>query len=621
MIHRLDENTIQKIAAGEVIENPSSVIKELVENSIDAKADFIRVEITKGGKEEIRVFDNGIGILEEDLPLAFERHATSKITSFEDLYSSLSLGFRGEALASIAAVARVEARSKTDKATIGSEIILENSKVMDKKMVAMERGTSIRVKDIFYNLPVRRKFLKSDQAEANRITSLMYCLAIGQPNISFEYIKDSRRVFMSHKNRSFDENLLTLFGFSYHDSLLEMQGESENFKISGRIGNNSFYRGNRKMQFIYVNGRYVEDTAIVERIEKIYRSIIPNGRFPAFQLFIETDPSNIEINIHPNKQKIEFHQQDELLDCIESEVRRLLFQKPQIVKANLPIEEKDDIQTSYQKIIDQYSWKGTDYSWSIDKDKNKEKDEENIEESPESSLNPPLDDDLIELVFEEEGNKQEEEKEDPFRSMDQESLEQLDFEPIDEIEYLTVFFKTYLVFYQANKDAIILMDQHAGHERINYEIFFDRLKKEKKVSQLLLVPKRIALRADQMSLLEKRRDLLEKIGYVFSIFSDTEILLREVPSLFDQAKDEDLFLQILDLSIDYIEDSDLFIEKVAQKACKASVKQGDSLTPSDAIELYKRLLECEYPYSCPHGRPTMLSFKKSDFEKLFARSL
>ena len=286
-IKLLNEDTIQKIAAGEVIERPASIVKELVENSIDAKSTNITVEIEKGGKTFIKVSDNGSGIEESDIELAFKRHSTSKLINFEDLYSIYSLGFRGEALASILSVAKIKIISKTKEAKSGTMAIFEDGKIIEKKAFGMNTGTTISVQDIFYNVPVRKKFLKSDITEGNSITNLMYKLAVGNLGIRIKYIKDSKVIFETNEKNSLRENLFTLFGNEMVENLEEFNIKNNLYNIYGYVSNNLYYRANRHLEYLYVNGRYVLNDFIRDSIEESYKHIIPNGRFPVYFLFIK----------------------------------------------------------------------------------------------------------------------------------------------------------------------------------------------------------------------------------------------------------------------------------------------------------------------------------------------
>lgn len=313
----LDEFTIQKIAAGEIIERPSSVIKELIENSLDAKSSSITIEITNGGKNYIRVTDNGDGFAEDDLKIAFKRHSTSKLANIEDLYKIMSFGFRGEALASISAVSKMEVLTRTKNSLTGLQAFVENGEVKKIRPIGCPKGTTIIVRDLFYNLPVRENFLKSDTVEANNISDTIYRLALGNNGISFKYIKDNKVVFNISKNNDLISNVYILLGKEFSENLIDINYRSSDFDIFGYISNNTFYRSNRSHQYLYVNKRYVKNHFISNLIENKYKSIIPINRYPVFIIFIDINPLLIDVNIHPTKQEIKFTNQNEIGQVLE----------------------------------------------------------------------------------------------------------------------------------------------------------------------------------------------------------------------------------------------------------------------------------------------------------------
>ena len=324
-IKLLSEDTIQKIAAGEVVENPYSVIKELVENSIDSGATSIKVEIKNAGKKEIMISDNGCGIEENDIELAFTKHATSKLNNFEDIYSILSYGFRGEALASISAISKVDINTRTKNTEYGIHCFLENNKIIRKNKIGMNPGTTIYIRDLFYNVPIRKKFLKSDAYENSIITTLMNSFALSNQNISFKFIKDSKIVFETSGKDKLIDNIKYIFKDDLYKNLIAVDIDDSDYKIYGFISNNHFYKGSRNSQFLFVNGRYIFDEKIRNIIEKSISTLIPKGKFPAFILFIEVKPNLIDINVHPNKRKIKFIFEDKLINLLNNNITDILL--------------------------------------------------------------------------------------------------------------------------------------------------------------------------------------------------------------------------------------------------------------------------------------------------------
>ncbi len=633
MIHLLDESTIEKIAAGEVIERPVSVVKELIENSIDAGAKNISLEIIDGGKQSIIVTDDGSGIEKEDLDLAFTRHATSKILDFSDLFKIRSMGFRGEALPSIAACSKLTARSRTKNMEEGIELVFEGGRKVSQMPVVMSVGTQMKVEDLFVNLPVRRKFLSSGSAEGGRISKLMYNLAVGNPGISLRYTREGKRIFQTSGKTQPEENLLLLFGSAYYESILKIQGESDNYKIKGMVSNNTYYRGNRQMQHIFLNGRLIEDDQIRDRIEECYKSIIPNGRYPAFQIFIETDPANLDINIHPNKKKVSYFGADELLDLLSYEIERKLYESSTIPGEKYQ-EKRPGLlmdltsEESYKEILDTYS-KPVEEGQKQNISGSNEF--ENISFTDESD-NGAFDDNgtfeyedfgsnYLNTIIDKEKNDKPYDMNKVTSKVSESGAKGL-LPDYDSLNFIGIVFKTYIIFEDVKEERLLIFDQHAAHERINYEKFLTKLKKSSSDSQKLLDNERILL--DDMSLdkFKSREDMLKKLGFTFEIQNDGDIYISGVPAYLDADEYRQILYDILDLDMENkdVYSLDRFIENCAMKACKASVKQGDRLDINEVRALYESLKECQYPLSCPHGRPTFIFTGKRDLENRFMRN-
>ncbi|WP_066923979.1 DNA mismatch repair endonuclease MutL [Murdochiella massiliensis] len=635
MIRQLDEETIKRIAAGEVIERPVSVVKELVENAVDAGADEIQVQIRDGGKSLISVTDNGSGIAKEEIETAFLPHATSKISSFSDLYRLHSLGFRGEALASIVAVADVEAQSKTAEETTGIALRYAEGKLVERKTVAMGTGTRIVVSNLFSHIPVRRTFLKSDVAESNAISRFLYTMAIGHPEIAFRFYRDEKRILQTGKQQTLEETLLVLYGRSYQDAIVPVQGEGK-YRLSGVIGNNTYYRANRQMQFLFVNGRAIMADVIRESVESCYRSLIPNGRYPAFQLFLETNPENIDVNIHPNKMTIQFTESDKLQEMIRQTVQEALHRKPSI-----PGEEEKDLfstpEESYRRIIEQYAWptKSVDSAEMLSK---KEplfpQQEERMEKKHTDSTVDENKDSRKEtqeftLSSDESAFLVQEKKRSLFSSDEEDQREQSSFLSSHEedgllpafsaLRYLGSLFRVYLLFEERGRDALLIVDQHAAHERVNYERFLKQATAGTIVQQRLLKPIILSLTDEQEAAYSSRHEALIGLGFDLASFGEGRVVLRAVPTLFRSANDAQLLLDLLDMPVDHADEYDLLLDQMAMKACKASVKQGDRLSDAEVASLYDQLSSCRYPLTCPHGRPTVIRREKKDFEKWFMR--
>lgn len=625
-IKLLDNNTIQKIAAGEVIEKPASIVKELVENSIDAGSKNISIEIKNGGIDEIRISDDGFGINPEDVELAFTRHATSKIEDFNDLYKIYSMGFRGEALASILAAADVEIRTKTEQDALGTKIVYMDSKIVSKSNVAMNTGTIITVSDLFKQIPVRKKFLRSNIAEANSINDLVSKLAIGNPDISIKYIRDSKIIFHTLLSDDYLTTVSKVFGTGLSESLIEINGSTDDYKYTGFISDNSYYRGNRALQYIYVNNRYIEEKEISRHIEKLYRHLIPNGKFPAFQLFIETNPENIDVNIHPNKQVIRFNKLDELLQNLEQTIKKSLVPRHlrQVKLANQKVEVKElyseTTSSKYEDLLNKYKSEPQIKNNIIDEIKEEAVSHKHIEDleleveelfidvvdNTETSIESELEVEFMEQVIEDDS------------SISDDNLTVID--ELSNLSYKGSIYNTYLLFEDLNSNSLIIMDQHAAHERVLFEKLLEDTHNNSVDSQMLVEPLIIDITSTDMELVENFSDDFRKFGFTIEPLSANSIVIREVPVLLNDTNYKRLFIDILD-SIRYEKNanSEYILETIIKSSCKAAIKSGDKLSNDEVDELIKKLLDCNNPLTCPHGRPTYIIFDKNHLEKEFLR--
>lgn len=590
-IIKLDNETIEKIAAGEVIESPLSIIKELVENSMDAGSKNITVEIKNGGKTFIRVTDDGIGIDRDEIDLAFEKHATSKIRKFDDLYSITSLGFRGEALPSIAAVSKVVAISKTEESPIGTKLDLTGKETI-KTSIATNKGTSIIVKDLFYNIPARRKFLKSDIAESNKISKLMYAFAIGYKDISFKFIKDNRIEFQSNPNLELKLRISDLLDNLLEENLLNIKAKNNSYRIEGEIGLSSYYRGNRSMQYIFVNDRLIEDEEITKTIEYQYQGLIPQGRFPAFFIFIYTDPKNIDVNIHPNKKQVKYSYEDELLELISENVKKLLKSKLEINSINIKEDKKDEYLdfTDYKAILEKYS----PAEMLVNEDA-KSYDDKNDNNDFFKTENP--------LTYEFSTENNIKENENSF------------LEDIRIPTYKASIFKRYSIF--EDKDKLYILDHRRAEEKIKMSQFISEFRNKEVVSQLLLNPIKINLNKIDIDRFEEKKDIFERLGFDIELISSSSLIIRQIPFIFNVPEDDKFFYEILDLTDGF--NNGLLANKLRHLVRSLSFRKGYDINENEAIELYKNLLNEENPYKTYDGKPTIISLEDKDLEKYFER--
>lgn len=635
-IKLLNDDTIQKIAAGEVVERPSSIIKELVENSIDAGANEISVSINKGGKDFIKVTDNGCGIEKDQAQLAFARHATSKIQDFDDLYKIFSMGFRGEALASIVAVARVNFYSKTQDDASGINLIYDNNKLIEKKSVAMNRGTIIEVTNLFEYIPVRKKFLGSDIAEGNKITAMMYSFAIANTGVSISYTRDDRLIFATNKNNTLLENLRILFGKDYVDNVIHISNDSSLYKISGYISNNMFYKGNRSMQYIFVNGRYIDNSELTSHIESQYHTIIPNGRFPAFQIFIKTDPKNIDINISPNKQKIKFNFADELFENIKTTVLEAIIESQKIKE--IILEKKENIKPNF------YDLKDDKYKQVLDNIKppkwtkleNKadlfEEDEESFQvfdKDLDTSTHfeiIDLDDDKDEkqnlpnssypdeeYIFDDSLSKI---NNNDNNSEDNSFINEDNYILGEKYTYLTTIFNKYLLYknnYENNN--LLIINQRAAKDRLIYDRLSNSINEKKLVTTDLLVPIIIELSPRDYTKYIDNIQVFKNLGYEIDDFGANTIAIRSLPYIIDTPTNKAFFMDILD-EIEKNISVEKILEIFKKRALVLSSNKAKFYTETEAMLLLDELENSSNKFSTAHGSKIQYNLSLEEFERI-----
>ena len=621
-INLLDKAVSDKIAAGEVIERPVSIVKELVENSIDAGASSIVVEIKKGGHDYIRVTDNGSGIEKNEIEKAFIRHATSKISSETDLENLITLGFRGEALASIAAVTRMEVVSKTSDEKTGIKLTIHAGEIISKSSIGCPDGTTMIIRDLFYNTPARLKFMKSESSDTSQITSFMSNIAIGFPKISFRYIVNGKIVFTTDGSGELNNSIMQVYNHNDFTNLIEINDEIPGLKISGLVSRPSINRNTRKMQIYLVNGRVIESKVIDEGIEKGYRERLFEGRFPIAFLLLELDPKAIDVNIHPNKKVIKFDDEKRVKDFIADTIHSAITSADSMPR---PISEN----TLSEKIIDQTL---VNISNSVQSDmENSDASQDDyfvdIYSKPEHDSTKQM---SLASILREENIA----RENSYNSIEQEKaqereqiLSNFDMEHTDEIpwEYLKpigIVFATYIL--ATDNLYFYIIDQHAAHERIYYEKFVTSYLEEGhsgSTTQLLAVGIVIDLTPQEESLIENKMSILQSLGFDIESFGPSSVIIRGVPDFMDMDEAESFAKNV-------IEDSDenadvrnqVAIDKLITKSCKSAVKANDYLTDEEVSSLLSALRNCKNPYSCPHGRPTIIKFSKYEMERMFKRA-
>lgn len=614
----LTQDTIDKIAAGEVVERPCSVVKELVENAIDAKATAITIEIKEGGIRFIRISDNGCGIDKSEVPLAFLRHSTSKIRSVEDLLSVSSLGFRGEALSSIAAVSRVELITKTPNSLTGVRYQIEGSKEITFDEIGAPDGTTFLVKDLFYNTPARKKFLKSAQTEGSYIADMVEKLALSHPDISFKFIQNNQTKLHTSGNGNIKDLIYHVFGREISNAILPVSIENELFSLSGYIGKPVITRGNRNYEIYFINGRYVKSNLLSKAIEEAYKSYLMQHQYPFCVLYFRFHGENLDVNVHPTKMELRFDHNQEVYQYLCNGLYDLLSQKEMIPEVPVSEEKKE---TSFLR----------EYKEAI----------------PEPFETRRLNQTRVqESVFSPSQMKQIQsavKKDSPYevkypshtishvaeQTSYSTSYENITLESLDK-EFLTkdakkkhriigALFKTYwLVEYE---DKLFIVDQHAAHEKVLYERTMATLKTKDFTSQVISPPIILTLDSNESLMLEKYKDQITKMGYEVENFGGKEYMISAIPANIFQVDMKDLFIEMLDdfSNLTGKETPELILEKVASMSCKAAVKGNQNLSFSEFDALVEELLTLENPYNCPHGRPTIISMTKYEIEKKFKR--
>lgn len=610
----LNQETIDKIAAGEVVERPCSVVKELVENAIDAGSTAITVEIKEGGISFIRITDNGCGIERDQVAVAFYRHSTSKIRSAEDLLTVKSLGFRGEALSSISAVARVELITKTYDELTGTRYVIEGSKELSNEEIGAPDGTTFIVKDLFYNVPARRKFLKTAQTEGSYISDMVEKLALSHPDISFKFINNNQTKLHTSGNGNRKDIIYHIFGREISSSLLEVKHECEFFKVEGFIGKPVITRGNRNYENYFINGRYVKSNILSRAIEEAYKNFLMQHQYP-FTVLYFTFFSELDVNVHPTKMELRFDNNNEIYVELCDTIYAILSHKemiPEVPVDSTPApkkivhEYKEPIPEPFEKrrINEVRAAESRSvYGQSVTSAAKDYSATEPAAKAPETSTSY----EPAQVVT---GTQQ------TLGDYDKVFLTESAKKQFSIIGQL---FKTYWLI--EFEDKLYIIDQHAAHEKVLYEKTMARLANKDFTSQRISPPIVMTLDARESEMLEKYRPQIEQFGYEVEHFGGKEYMISAIPDNLFNIDMKDLFIEMLDdfSNATGRQTPDIITEKVASMSCKAAVKGNDKLTLSEINELIDELLALDNPYNCPHGRPTIISMSKYEIEKKFKR--
>lgn len=618
-IQVLDQNTINKIAAGEVIERPASVVKELLENAIDARATAVTVEIRDGGISFIRVTDNGCGIPKEELPVAFLRHSTSKIQSVEDLFTVSSLGFRGEALSSIAAVAQVEVITKTPASLTGSRYQIEGGVEKGLEEIGAPEGTTFIARNLFYNTPVRRNFLKTPMTEAAHVSSLVEKIALSHPEISIRFIQNHQNKLHTSGNHNLKDIIYTVFGREIASHLLAVEQQSEVISVRGFIGKPVIARSNRNFENYFINGRYIKSSIICKAVEEAYKPYMMQHKYPFTMLHFTMEPEFLDVNVHPTKMELRFRDGEQVFTMVRDALALALQEKELIPEVRL--DSRAEQQAAEQELRKLTQEKRIPVPEPFER-----KRMEHLHITPPApapapapsaaSLPTPADRGKPGILKETPAPYGEKV---PSRQMDLFSEKLLEPTSRSRHKLLGQLFDTYwLVEFQ---EQLYIIDQHAAHEKVLYEKTMATLKSREYTCQSVNPPIILTLNSNEEVLLQRYQTYFTDMGFEIEPFGGREYAVRGVPgNLFAIAKKELLMEMIDGLSEDTsYRNPDMIYEKVAAMSCKAAVKGNHRMSSQEADELIEQLLQLENPYACPHGRPTIVLMSKYELEKKFKR--
>ena len=663
-IQLLDQATINQIAAGEVIDRPSSVVKELLENAIDAKATAITVEIKDGGISFIRITDNGCGIEKDQVRKAFLRHATSKLHTIDDLLDIGSLGFRGEALSSIAAIAQVELISKPPEAMLGISYQIEDGEEKSLTQIGAPDGTTILVRNLFYHVPARKKFLKTAATEGNYINQLMENMAMLRPDISMRFINGGQNKLYTSGNGRLKDLIYTIYGREISSNVLEISYECPLFAVTGYIGKPIISRGNRTFENYYINGRFVKSRLIAAAIEQAYKPFMMQHRYPFTVLHIKIKPDLIDVNVHPAKMEVRFQQENEIYELLAGAIENTLRGKEFIPdvsddgKAEKKVQEKQKLpepfeQRRLQAMKEIIPPPPAEHKTQNEQKPSAEHKTQSEQKLPRNEEQPKVSSKLSEPVCEYKAEKKQTIKDSDSKwesasgihkriGQDvSQTVNQMPTQPeqkLEKPEQQTLFtepllsekarihhrligqlFDTYWLIQYGNQ--LYIMDQHAAHEKVNYERLMEAYRKKERITQFVSPPMVISLTRAEEAILEEFKSEFERIGFTIEPYGGREYAISEIPANLYGINEKELFLEMLSDLEDRgsMQPSELIASKLASMSCKAAIKGGQKISFQEADALVSQLLTLENPYACPHGRPTIITMTKYELEKKFKR--
>ena len=640
-IKELETSLANKIAAGEVVERPSSVVKELLENAIDAQATEINIEVEQSGVSSIRVVDNGTGIAQEDLGLVFHRHATSKIVADDDLFHIRTLGFRGEALASISSVAKVTLKTCTDNEN-GHEIYAEDGKIIHQKPAKAKKGTDIQVDSLFYNTPARLKYIKSLYTELGKITDIVNRMAMSHPEIRISLVSDGKKLLSTNGSGRTNEVMAEIYGMKVAKDLVHISGDTSDYHLEGFVAKPEHSRSNKHYISIFINGRYIKNFVLNKAILEGYHTLLTIGRFPICYINIQMDPILVDVNVHPTKLEVRLSKEDQLYDLIVTKIREAFKDKiliPQndlnhAPKKNKVLETFEQQKINFEKQQSQIGETSAPYVHD-QKDKNHdvESHKNNLDstsstnnESTEVSneLNNHIDDTYLqsqkEVLFDMEQNTSNEYEISNQQSNDiKGTVSQTPHRRVPYMEIVGQVHGTYII--AQNENGMFMIDQHAAQERIKYEYFREKIGEVTNEVQNLLIPLTFHFSKDEQMIIDQYKDELDKVGVHLEHFGGHDYIVNSYPVWFPKEEAEEIIKDMIELVLKH---KSVDVKKIREDAaimmsCKKSIKANHYLKNNEMADLIDQLREAEDPFTCPHGRPIIINFSNYELEKLFKR--
>ena len=640
-IKELETSLANKIAAGEVVERPSSVVKELLENAIDAQATEINIEVEQSGVSSIRVVDNGTGIAQEDLGLVFHRHATSKIVADDDLFHIRTLGFRGEALASISSVAKVTLKTCTDNEN-GHEIYAEDGKIIHQKPAKAKKGTDIQVDSLFYNTPARLKYIKSLYTELGKITDIVNRMAMSHPEIRIALVSDGKKLLSTNGSGRTNEVMAEIYGMKVAKDLVHISGDTSDYHLEGFVAKPEHSRSNKHYISIFINGRYIKNFVLNKAILEGYHTLLTIGRFPICYINIQMDPILVDVNVHPTKLEVRLSKEDQLYDLIVTKIREAFKDKiliPQndlnhAPKKNKVLETFEQQKINFEKQQSQIGETSAPYVHD-QKDKNHDVESHRNDLDSTSSTNNEstevsnelhnhIDDSYLqsqkEVLFDMEQDTSNE-----YKTLNQQSndikgtVSQTPHRRVPYMEIVGQVHGTYII--AQNENGMFMIDQHAAQERIKYEYFREKIGEVTNEVQNLLIPLTFHFSKDEQMIIDQYKDELDKVGVHLEHFGGHDYIVNSYPVWFPKVEAEEIIKDMIELVLKH---KSVDVKKIREDAaimmsCKKSIKANHYLKNNEMADLIDQLREAEDPFTCPHGRPIIINFSNYELEKLFKR--